>query len=231
MRAPPTAPKADGVGPVIGAEGAVAARLRRMDGVEDPACADDDGVVSTSMDRLCERPGCSDVASVAYGMRPEDLVFWLDRLDAAALDGGGVLCRRHADSMVVPRSWTLDDLRDPDLHLFRPPAASETSRPRRRSSAARGADDVEAEQLALGVEAPDDTDSDDSDSDDPARQIDQVDQAQRAGAADVVDGMAPEESSDHWSPNFDAGDDLGGLLSARSPLLARAFRGDDRPRT
>ena len=34
-----------------------------------------------------------------------------------------------------------------------------------------------------------------------------------------------------WTPTFDEQDDLDGLLSARSPLLARAFRGDDRPRS
>lgn len=31
-----------------------------------------------------------------------------------------------------------------------------------------------------------------------------------------------------WKPAFDDGDDLGGLLAARSPLLSRAFRGADR---
>jgi hypothetical protein len=33
-----------------------------------------------------------------------------------------------------------------------------------------------------------------------------------------------------WTPSFDADDDLDGLLAARSPLLARAFRGEDRDR-
>ena len=83
------------------------------------------------MERLCERPGCSDPASVAYGMRAEDLVFWLDRYPESVGGDVGVLCRRHADSMVVPRGWTLDDLRDPDLHLFRPPAPVPFTRARR----------------------------------------------------------------------------------------------------
>ena len=50
------------------------------------------------MQRLCGRPGCSDTASVAYGMRAEDLVFWLDVLPEIPDGGPGVLCRRHADS-------------------------------------------------------------------------------------------------------------------------------------
>ena len=69
--------------------------------------------VGQQMGRLCERPGCSEPASVAYGMRAEDLVFWLDTLRADSYQSSGVLCQRHAESMVVPRHWTLDDLRDP----------------------------------------------------------------------------------------------------------------------
>jgi hypothetical protein len=137
------------------------------------------------MDRLCERPGCSEPASVSYGMRPEDLVFWLDRfVDGQGADHG-VLCRRHADSMVVPRGWTLNDLRDPDLHLFRPPDPSARVRPRRSP---RPAPDRQAgEQLRLDDDPP-----------------------------------GP------WTPSFDEADDLGGLLSARSPLLSRAFRTAER---
>jgi hypothetical protein len=153
-------------------------------------------------------------------MRPEDLVFWLDRLDAAARDGGGVLCRRHADSMIVPRSWTLDDLRDPDLHLFRPPAADPSRRRQRRPSATNQIDGDDVEQLALGVDAD----------------VEEATSEASGVVEDAVDSTAgntpgPAGHVDPWSPTFDDGDDLDGLLAARSPLLARAFRGDDRPRT
>src|SRR6476659_9073382 len=86
------------------------------------------------MGRLCERPGCSEPASVAYGMRAEDLVFWLDALHVDDGASSGVLCRRHADSMVVPRYWTLDDLREPTPRLFRSASAvpPPTPAPRRR---------------------------------------------------------------------------------------------------
>jgi len=169
------------------------------------------------MDRLCERPGCSDAASVAYGLRPEALVFWLDNINGP-LGEGGVLCLRHADTMIVPRGWTLDDLRDPDLHLFRPPAA-EPAQPRaRRAVASPSAGALDStEQLELGdVNAVADT----------AGLIGADHEA--SAADDASDASARSES---WSPLFDSGDDLDGLLSARSPLLARAFRGDDRPRT
>ena len=173
--------------------------------------------MSRVMERLCERPGCSDTASVAYGMRPDDLVFWLDQLGEVTRESGGVLCRRHADSMVVPRSWTLDDLREPDLHLFRPPEVTETRRRSRRSASVAAVDASDVEQLALGVEetaAPDTT-------------------AGRAvGAAEpIVEAPSSVDPADSWSPSFDDDDDLNGLLAARSPLLARAFRGDNRPRS
>ncbi len=153
------------------------------------------------MQRLCERPGCSDAASVAYGMRPEDLVFWLDVLTDAADDSVGVLCRRHADAMVVPRDWTLDDLRDPELRLFRPPPADDTAAQRRPRPARRGSDDTE--QLELMV---------------PADLVEEPD----GGSAPPAGAPSP------WTPDFDPDDDLGGLLAASSPLLARAFRGEDR---
>ena len=167
------------------------------------------------MQRLCGRPGCSDGASVAYGMRAEDLVFWLDVLPENPSDDIAVLCRRHADSMVVPRGWTLDDLRDPDLHLFRPPLPAPTLRTR-APRPARGRDDT-GEQLRLQ------TDVDLPDVDLPDDHDDAADDAGPAGVASNGDDPGP------WTPAFDEADDLDGLLSARSPLLSRAFRTADRP--
>lgn len=173
------------------------------------------------MDRLCERPGCSDRASVAYGMRPENLVFWLDALSENNADGGR-LCLRHADSMVVPRGWTLDDLRESELHLFRPPAVEPKTRQGRRVSS--GDDSMGAEQLELGVE--------------PAGAGAAVTETLPADPeADADAAVAAQDAADQdddpqvWAPSFDQADDLDGLLSARSPLLARAFRGNDRPRS
>jgi hypothetical protein len=52
-------------------------------------------------------------------------------------------------------------------------------------------------------------------------------------AVDVEAGLdasaANEEPPTPWVPSFDHADDLDGLLDARSPLLARAFRGRRRP--
>lgn len=171
------------------------------------------------MDRLCERPGCSETASVAYGMKAEDLVFWLDVLRDAHSLKSGVLCQRHADTMVVPRGWTLDDLRDPDLHLFRPPTATDHE-PRRRPRV-RAATHTDAEQLEFSVKSGDEIVGDAHVVPAAVSKPDQEEVGSDAESSEVH----PEA----WTPTFDDTDDLDGLLTAKSPLLARAFRGADRP--
>jgi hypothetical protein len=103
------------------------------------------------MGRLCERPGCSEVASLAYGFDADRLLVWLAAPDPDAdRPRAGALCRRHADTLVPPRGWTLDDRREAVPRLF------------------------------------------------------------------------------PWTADFDVTDDLGGVLAADTPLLARAFRGSAR---
>jgi len=121
-----------------------------------------------------------------------------------------VLCQRHADSMVVPRGWTLDDLRDPDLHLFRPPAASGKERPPVPKS--RPTTSSETEQLAFSVESGDEL-------------VGDAHVVAAESESELAEGSGPPEP---WTPTFDEDDDLGGLLTATSPLLARAFRGSER---
>lgn len=156
-------------------------------------------------------------------MRAEDLVFWLDVLPEHPEDGAAVLCLRHADSMVVPRGWTLDDLRDPDLHLFRPPLPAPTLRTRApRQTRSRSGADPTGEQLRLGA---------DDDSFSGAESTTGVDavpagEGVQNGQDDNADNVG---DTGPWSPAFDEADDLDGLLSARGPLLSRAFRTADRP--
>ena len=51
----------------------------------------------------------------------------------------------------------------------------------------------------------------------------------KTGIDDESSVPLSEPSPQPWTPTFDDDDDLDGLLTARSPLLARAFRGADRP--
>jgi len=153
-------------------------------------------------------------------MRAEDLVFWLDVLPERAEADAPVLCQRHADSMVVPRGWTLDDLRDPELHLFRPPLPAPTHRsrvPRPTRDPAVG------EQLQLGTElmSPPAVEM-------PAPAIAVTTDAMAVGEGDTSASPDTDAEPGPWTPSFDEADDLDGLLVAHSPLLSRAFRTADR---
>jgi hypothetical protein len=153
-------------------------------------------------------------------MVPEDLLFWIAPLDDAPVDDHNVLCERHADAMVVPRSWTLDDRREPVPRLFMPrrpvPTDTAPARPTRRRHKPAPAEAGEQLQIDGTGEIPR-----------PALPAE-------PGATDAVDDGPTDDPADdrssRWQPAFDVDDDLDGLLEVRSPLLARAFRGTGRPR-
>lgn len=146
-------------------------------------------------------------------MVPEDLLFWIEAFDGTDPDMAKLLCRRHADAMIVPRGWTLDDRRNGPPRLFQPQrfeqAGPETEPPKAGRRRSKTTNDAEGEQLQFDGTGPI-----------PRPPLDEIEPEQASTEAPT----AP------WQPDFDQNDDLGGLLSASSPLLARAFRGTDRPR-
>jgi hypothetical protein len=158
--------------------------------------------------KLCERPGCSEPGAAAYGMVPEDLLFWIARLTDAPTPDPNVLCRRHADAMVVPRGWTLDDRREDQPRLFKPAkaqaAAPDVTAPSAPSPRRR------RRHEAPVAAAPE--------------------QLQIDGTGEIPRPIAVDDAYQAWQPDFDADDDLDGLLEVDSPLLARAFRGAGRRR-
>jgi hypothetical protein len=150
-------------------------------------------------------------------MVAEDLLFWIEPLDARHAGGSNVLCRRHADAMVVPRGWTLDDRRlGGGPRLFQPsrftpasPATPTIGRQRARAAAVRV-----GEQLQL----------------DGTGEIARPATMSPPATEPVAEPEPDPEPEAPWRPEFDVDDDLGGLLKVESPLLARAFRGTGRPR-
>lgn len=146
---------------------------------------------------------------MTYGFDAEHLMVWIDSYDRVVTGLAGVLCRRHADAMVVPLGWMLDDRRDPVPRLFKSAAQPIVAVPRHRHTAGHHRDDTR--QLELGV--------DDGESDSPTA-FEQID-----GDAGPIDNEVLP-----WKPAFDQTDDLDGLLEARGPLLARAFGGAGRRR-
>lgn len=210
------------------------------------------------MARLCERPGCSAPASVTYGFEAKRSVVWLGVLaeDPDRRHLVGVLCRRHADALTPPRGWWLDDRRIavPTLFQVAPAQVPEgepslpavdpvetvaedeitSSLPRRRR---RLGDDTEELAFDFGL---DDSDSGPSSAPEPtpteapshpsARPRAENGHLEPASKAHLGPADPDETKAIAWTPVFDRSDDLGGVLSARSPLLARAFGLDGRPR-
>jgi hypothetical protein len=154
----------------------------------------------------CERPACAEPATVTYGFDAAGGVAWLEPLRDEG-SSQGRLCRRHADAMVVPRGWWLDDRRDAQ-HLFERPAPVGTERPartRRPWRPRRRSPDLGLASVPMENEAPDAEAA-------PAAPSPAADLA-------VVDGTGGVP----WTPVFVVGDDLDGVLNATSPLLSRAF--------
>lgn len=184
------------------------------------------------MTRLCERPGCSAPAEVAYGFDADALAVWLDSFSVAVEARSGVLCRRHADAMVVPIGWSLDDRRDPVPRLFRTaavtPGAPVPPAPRRKTVRS---DD--SRQLRLDESVDDEHDPSRPGADVPAPGTavapDAIDDVEDGSGADEAAGDADEGATAPWMPQFDQADDLSGLLKARGPLLSRAFGAQPRP--
>ena len=147
---------------------------------------------------------------MTYGFDAEHLMVWIDSYDRVPTDRAGVLCRRHADAMVVPLGWMLDDRRDPIPRLFKAPAQTTTVAPRRRRSPSHQRDETEQLELSADQTFGEQDDGDDADP--------------------YADPPVAEAAVLPWKPTFDQTDDLDGLLEARGPLLARAFGGQDRRR-
>ena len=114
--------------------------------------------------RLCERPGCSAAANVTYGFDTTDRAVWLSSFEGDGQErpyGSGILCRRHADALAVPRGWRVDDRREAVPRLFLAPEArqaesdnADVAKPvRQRSPRDRRAP---AAELFNVVEHPDD---------------------------------------------------------------------------
>lgn len=173
------------------------------------------------MARLCERPGCSAVATVAFGFDATGRVVWLGPLVEQG-PSAGRLCARHAESLVVPRGWWLDDRRSGDA-LF--PSAEE---PPESSSAppAAVAAPVTSEPSApapSAVSAPSGATPDPGGGEAATPQRRRRRPAaglplgERGGETPGADPVAA------WVPVFDSEDDVGGALDPATPLLARAF--------
>lgn len=173
-----------------------------------------------------------------YGMVAEDLLFWIVATDADTPSDAKLLCRRHADAMVVPRGWTLDDRRQPTPSLFQTrrydtkasvqatvQAAALAANPLSARRQMRRVGGQAVEQLQIDGTGPTVRPSPEQ-----IAAIDRADEADKIDEGPGLDHVQDGTNFSAWRPEFDTDDDLDGLLQTNSPLLARAFRGTARQR-
>jgi hypothetical protein len=174
------------------------------------------------MSRHCERPGCSKVGEVIYEVDLRRLVVTIDFPDLNDASPVNLLCRRHADSLTVPKGWTIINNREEVQRLFSAPITQEVLKNNsrkvvRRQSVSDFSDD-EMNRVAI------------------ANLFDLVIDdhlfASADHATDITSELAQlmdtqETQGLPWTPRFDRSGDLDGKLRARGRLLGRAFGNTD----
>lgn len=168
------------------------------------------------MAKQCERPGCKEPAVAAYFLDSAELLMTLENympIDGMQVNG---LCRRHADALVVPRGWRIEDKRENIPRLF--PVTASSEKPK-----VKGASSKKTEPKKNRAKLPRPSIFDDVKNEKKAEEI-------PAPVAEVViedDVELEETKAIPWSPQFDHTDDLGGVLRPKGRLLSRAFNFDD----
>jgi len=179
------------------------------------------------MSRHCERPGCSKVGEVIYEVDLRRLVVTIDFPDLNNASPVNLLCRRHADSLTVPKGWTIINNREEVQRLFSAPVTQEVLKNDSRKVVRRQkvSDLNEDEKDPAVISNLFDLVIDDHlfVTADHAT----VD-ASPSLTADITAELAQlmdtqETQALPWTPRFDRSGDLDGKLRARGRLLGRAF--------
>ena len=166
------------------------------------------------MSKQCERPSCKELAIAAYFLDSSELLITLENyvpVDGMQVNG---LCRRHADALVVPRGWRIEDKREnvPRLFPVTPPAEKPKSNVAKK---------VEPKKNRVKPPRPSIFDELKND-----KKIEEV-VVPIVEVEQVIEVELEETKAIPWSPQFDQTDDLGGVLRPKGRLLSRAFNFDD----
>lgn len=192
------------------------------------------------MAKKCERPSCRERGEVAYVIDTANLLVSIDAPIPRDPSRVNILCRRHADSLVVPRDWQIIDNRTKKQRLFSAPAShavrttprSSSTKKQKRERKSTGAVIQDLFEFATRVVAA------------PVREPEpirenvsmhrEVISEVLEGSMDEIAAVAEIETIDPqetqampWTPQFDRTGDLDGRLRARGKLLSRAFGGFD----
>jgi Protein of unknown function (DUF3499) len=190
--------------------------------------------------RICARSDCNSPAAAVLTYDRLSQTAYLFAVDGPSARTPGDLCDRHLRRLVLPRSWHLDDRREPEqaaiptepIPTERVGAEPEAVRPRPPRAKRLRAVPTAAPATAARAK--------------PKQPVAKAARAPRANAkrkwAEVVEpslfdasnpaaAAAPDAAADEvaetepWMPRFEP-DELGGVLDAKTPLLRRAFGGN-----
>ena len=183
------------------------------------------------MSRHCERPGCSKVGEVIYEVDLRRLVVTIDFPDLNNASPVNLLCRRHADSLTVPKGWTIINNREEVQRLFSAPITQEVSKNNsrkvvRRQSVSDFNDDemnpvTVANLFDLIIDDHLFATADHATVDAGVNITTEITTDITAELAQLMDTQ--ETQGLPWTPRFDRSGDLDGKLRARGRLLGRAF--------
>ena len=98
------------------------------------------------MARSCERPSCRETGDVTFVIDTANLIVTIDAPVPRISYHLNILCRRHADSLVVPRDWTIIDNRTKKQRLFSAPASP---KPAKQKSSKTGIDKVMSRKKSM----------------------------------------------------------------------------------
>lgn len=187
------------------------------------------------MSRHCERPGCSKVGEIIYEVDLRRLVVTIDFPDLNDASPVNLLCRRHADSLTVPKGWTIINNREEVQRLFSAPATQEVLKNDSRKVVRRQkvSDFNEDEKDPAVISNLFDLVIDDhlfvtadhaTVDASPSLTADITAEMTVDITAELAQLMDTQETQAlPWTPRFDRSGDLDGKLRARGRLLGRAF--------
>ncbi len=67
--------------------------------------------MSRQTSRHCAKPTCDNLAAATLSYHYETATVWVEHLHAEGHPMTHDICLRHADGMVVPQGWALEDVR------------------------------------------------------------------------------------------------------------------------
>jgi hypothetical protein len=183
------------------------------------------------MSRHCERPGCSKVGEVVYEVDLRRLLVTIDFPDLNDLTPLNLLCRRHADSLSVPKGWAIINNREEVQRLFSAPVTQQIVKDnsqrvikRQKVSDLSKSEKDQTVMANLFDSVIDENEFETMNCEDADIGVDSAVDF----TAELVQLMDTQETEAMpWTPQFDRSGDLNGKLRARGRLLGRAFGQSD----